>query len=460
MVRSRITAAIALGANVGEPERSFKRALSLLERDGDVQILRRSHWHGTDAVGGPAAQPSYTNGAVLVETTLSPRALLERLHGIEAHLGRDRGSEERRGPRVLDLDLLYAMGEDGALLAEHGDGLHLPHPRMEERPFVLAPLREVAPDQRLPRSGRTVAEQLDFLEQSGGLARLESPAEARAWCEAARAAGATIGFVPTMGALHEGHLELVRRAAMENDLACVSVFVNPLQFNDPADLEKYPRDLAGDARLLAEVGCAMVFTGSLEGFFPGELVDGELPAAAYIHPGPGAAGLEGEYRPGHLEGVATIVDRLFAVVEPTRAYFGAKDFQQCLVVQHVAERRGGRPEVVRCPTVREPSGIAMSSRNTLLEGAACEESLVISRGLYAAKAAWDAGERDVATLTQRLREVVSVPGIDVEYAEVRDPGSWTLEAPSGALERAVGLVAANVGGVRLIDNMEFDEGVR
>ena len=411
MVRSRITAAIALGANVGEPERSFKRALSLLERDGDVQILRRSHWHGTDAVGGPAAQPSYTNGAVLVETTLSPRTLLERLHGIEAHLGRDRANEERRGPRILDLDLLYAMDEDGAPLAEHGDGLHLPHPRMEERPFVLAPLKEVAPDQRLPRSGRSVTEQLDFLEQSGGLARLESPAEARAWCVAARAAGATI-------------------------------------------------DLAGDARLLAEVGCAMVFTGSLEGFFPGELVDGELPAAAYIHPGPGAAGLEGEYRPGHLEGVATIVDRLFEVVEPTRAYFGAKDFQQCLVVQHVADRRGGRPEVVRCPTVREHSGIAMSSRNTLLKGAACEEALVISKGLRAAKAAWDAGERDVASLTRQLRDVVSVPGIDVEYAEVRDPGNWTLEAPGGALDRAVGLVAANVGGVRLIDNMEFDEGVR
>ena len=105
MVRSRITAAIALGANIGEPERTFKRALSLLERDGDIQILRRSHWHGTDAVGGPAEQPDYTNGAVLVETTLTPTALLDRLQGIESHLGRDRANEEPRGPRVLDLDL-------------------------------------------------------------------------------------------------------------------------------------------------------------------------------------------------------------------------------------------------------------------------------------------------------------------------------------------------------------------
>jgi len=460
MVRSRITAAIALGANVGEPERTFKRALSLLERDGDVQILRRSHWHGTDAVGGPAAQPDYTNGAVLVETTVAPGALLERLHGIESHLGRDRASEERRGPRVLDLDLLYALDEQGGLITDRGEQLQLPHPRMEERPFVLAPLKEIAPEQRLPRSGRTVSDQLAFLEQSGGLARLDSPAEARAWCEAARAAGATIGFVPTMGALHDGHLELVRRAAMENDLACVSVFVNPLQFNDPSDLEKYPRDFAGDARLLAQVGCAMVFTGSLEGFFPEELVDGELPAAARVPAGPGAAGLEGDFRPGHLGGVATIVDRLFEVVMPTRAYFGAKDFQQCLVVQHVADLRGGCPEIVRCPTVREPSGIAMASRNTLLEGEACVQALAISRGLRAAKAAWEAGDRDAASLTRQLQEGVAAPGVDVEYAAVRDPGNWTLEAPCGALERAVGLVAANVGGVRLIDNMEFDEGLR
>lgn len=460
MVRSRITAAIALGANVGVPERTFKRALSLLERDGDIQILRRSRWHGTGAVGGPAEQPDYTNGAVLVETTIATAALLERLHGIEAHLGRDRAREEPRGPRVLDLDLLYALDEEGATITEGGPELRLPHPRMEERPFVLGPLKEIAADQRLPRSGRTVTEQLAFLEAGGGLARLDSPVEARAWCDAARAAGASIGFVPTMGALHEGHLELVRRAAMENDLACVSVFVNPLQFNDATDLEKYPRDFAGDAALLAQVGCAMVFTGSLEAFFPGELVEGELPATSRVAPGPSAAGLEGDFRPGHFDGVATIVDRLFDVVEPNRAYFGAKDFQQCLVVQHVAARRGGQPEIVRCPTVREAAGVAMSSRNALLDGASRSRAEVLSRALFATKAAWAAGERDAAALSRLLREGVSMPGIEVEYAEVRDPEVWTANAPEGAMERAVGLVAVNVGGVRLIDNMEFDEGTR
>ena len=456
-MKQRITAAIALGANVGEPERSFKRALSLLERDGDVQILRRSGWQGTDPVGGPAEQPAYTNGAVLVETTLDVHGLFERLQGIEAHLGRDRSAEVPRGPRVIDLDLLYAVGEDGVLVDARSDRLVLPHPRMEERPFVLGPLAEVAPDQPLPRCGRTVREQLGFLEEGGGLARLGSPAEARAWCEAARASGATIGFVPTMGALHEGHLELVRRAALENDLACVSVFVNPLQFNDPADLERYPRDLDADARALASVGCAMVFTGTLDGFFPDELLDGALPAAALLDPGPAAEGLEGTFRPGHFPGVATIVDRLFDVVEPTRAYFGSKDFQQCLVVEEVAARRGGRPEVVRCPTVREEDGLAMSSRNALLDEGGRLRSLALSRGLEAARSAWAGGERDAASLAAVLRGGVEAPGVDVEYAEVRDPAHWTADAPSGPLERAVGLVAANVAGVRLIDNMDLGE---
>ncbi|MEM6569487.1 MAG: 2-amino-4-hydroxy-6-hydroxymethyldihydropteridine diphosphokinase, partial [Planctomycetota bacterium] len=345
--RTRITAAVGLGANVGEPERTFKRALSLLERDGDVQVLRRSRWRETPAVGGPSEQPAFLNGAILVETKLAPTDLLAKLRGIEHHLGRDRENEVPWGPRVLDLDLLWARDSSGAPVEHRSEDLVLPHPRMEERSFVLEPLAEVAPKHVLARSRRTPSEQLDFLRASGGLARFATPGAARGWCESAGADGGSLGFVPTMGALHDGHLELVRRAARENDRTCVSVFVNPLQFDDPGDLERYPRDLDRDAELLAGVGCSMVFTGTLEGFFPGELEEGALPADRHVPPGPAAAGLEGTFRRGHFDGVATIVDRLFDVVGPDRAYFGAKDFQQCLVVEEVARRRGGRPEVVR-----------------------------------------------------------------------------------------------------------------
>lgn len=443
----RFTAAIALGANVGEAERTFKRALNLLERDADVQILRRSHWHATEPVG-KEGQPPYTNGAVLVETTLAPRALLDHMHAIEEHLGRDREQEDRFGPRPMDLDLLFVHGADGPMSLRE-EGLILPHPRLEERAFVLRPLSEVAPAERLSRSGRTVEEQLALVEAGGGLVRLESVEEGRAWCAASAAEGGTLGFVPTMGALHEGHLDLVRRASRENDRVCVSIFVNPLQFNDPADLERYPRDFAGDARMLAAAGCSMVFTGTLEQFFP------EGADAARRDPGPAALGLEGEFRPGHFEGVATIVDRLFDVVGPTRAYFGAKDFQQCLVVEELARSRGGAPEIVRCPTVRSSGGLALSSRNALLEGEAREDALVLSRALAVTRSAWDQGLRDADALAGTLRVALEHPGIEIEYAEVRDPGAWTADAPSGLMERAVALVAAQVGGVRLIDNMEL-----
>ncbi len=450
----RVVAAVALGANLGEPERTFKRALARLEQVPGVTVLRRSTWHVTAPVGGPRdsagrpAQPDFLNGVVLVETTLAPRALLAALQELERHFGRDREREVHHGPRALDLDLLY-YGDD---VVDEPD-LAVPHPRLEERAFVLAPLAEVAPQKVLARSRQTVAERLAALSASAPLP-LADPGAARAWCAAQRAAGKTIGFVPTMGALHEGHLELVRRAARENDVAVVSIFVNPLQFNDPRDLERYPRDFEGDARLLAGARCTMVFTGTLAGFFP-ELPAGEAPAAR-VDPGPAAEGLEGTFRPGHFAGVATIVDRLFDVVQPHRAYFGQKDLQQTLVVRDLAARRGG-VEIVVCPTVREVNGLARSSRNMLLSPEAREDALLLSRALFAARERWRAGERDPAALERALREALTSPAVQVEYAAVRDPERWTAAAPPGPLQRAVALVAAVVGGVRLIDNVVLSE---
>jgi pantoate--beta-alanine ligase len=281
--------------------------------------------------------------------------------------------------------------------------------------------------------------------------RLDDPEGARAWCEEQRASGHSLGLVPTMGALHEGHLELVRRAVAENDAACVSVFVNPLQFDDPGDLERYPRDLDGDARLLDGAGAAMVFTGTLAGFFPGS--GGDPSAVPAVDPGPPAGGLEGEFRKGHFAGVATICDRLFELTGADRAYFGEKDFQQTLVVKHVAERRGA-PRIVVCPTSREPSGLARSSRNELLDGSGLERAVALSRGLRAARALWAAGEREPGALCAAL--AAELTGVEPEYAEVRDPEAWTADRPAGPLTRAQALVAARVGPVRLIDNLRLD----
>jgi pantoate--beta-alanine ligase len=276
-----------------------------------------------------------------------------------------------------------------------------------------------------------------------------TPQQASAWARQELAAGASLGFVPTMGALHTGHLELVQRAKSENDRVCVSVFVNPLQFNDPKDLAAYPRDLPGDARLLAGVGCDLLFSGELADFFP------EYPEASGIpleDPGPNAVGLEGAFRPGHFAGVATICRRLFELVRPTRAYFGEKDFQQTLVVRDLS-RRIGFPTIVVCPTDREPSGLARSSRNQRLSASEREHAAVLYRALCAARDLWKSGERRRTNLEACLR--AALPGEAIEYAAVRDPERFS-QRPIRLL-RAQALLAVRLGPVRLIDNLRLDQ---
>jgi pantoate--beta-alanine ligase len=280
---------------------------------------------------------------------------------------------------------------------------------------------------------------------------LDDPRQVARWSARQRSAGRSLGFVPTMGALHEGHLTLVRRALAENELCCVSVFVNPLQFDDPRDFERYPRDPQGDSALLESAGCSLVFTGTLEQFFPEAAGERAIPLR---DPGPAARGLEGEQRPGHFAGVATICARLFELVRPARAYFGEKDFQQCLVVRHLAAQLG-YPEIVVCPTSRDPDGLARSSRNRLLGPAQRACALALSRALFATRAAWRAGERDAGRLTSTLQGQLAVRGLELEYAELRDPERFAL-VPAGRLERARALVAARVGAVRLIDTLALD----
>ncbi len=283
------------------------------------------------------------------------------------------------------------------------------------------------------------------------------PSEARAWCARVRGEGQTLGFVPTMGALHAGHLALAKTALAENDSVCASAFVNPLQFDEKRDFERYPRDFEGDARMLEEVGCSMVFTGTLAQFFPESYAaPGAFPKASLHDPGPRALGLEGDLRPGHFAGVATIVARLFELVIPDRAYFGQKDFQQTLVVRDLA-RELGFPKIVVCPTVREPSGLAMSSRNRLLSPKDRQTATALSRSLEAARDAWRRGAREARALSAAMRDVLASAAVAVEYATVRDPETWTREEPTGRLDRAVALVAARVASVRLIDNMLLHE---
>ena len=252
-----------------------------------------------------------------------------------------------------------------------------------------------------------------------------------------------------MGALHDGHLSLVGKSVVENDLTCVSIFVNPLQFNNPEDLENYPSSIEADLTKLERAQCSMAYTGTLEDFFPDNC---EPPDTLDINSSPAMKGLEATHRPGHLEGVSAIVERLFDTVGECRAYFGQKDFQQTLVVKEIARRHKGI-EIIVCPTVREPSGLAMSSRNQRLssDGRALAASLY--QALSEAKTAWSRGERDPVKLEQLIAASLNRPGVHLEYAAIRDPDNWTAGTPTALPNSAQALVAAEIEGVRLIDNI-------
>jgi pantoate--beta-alanine ligase len=254
-----------------------------------------------------------------------------------------------------------------------------------------------------------------------------------------------LGFVPTMGALHAGHLELVRRARDENDAVVVSIFVNPTQFSSASDFERYPRDDERDLRLLEEAGVDLVFIPTTEVLYP----DG---FASSIDVGPIAVPFEGAARPGHFKGVATVVAILLNIVQPQRAYFGEKDAQQLRVVRRLVDDLQMPVEIVGVPTVRDADGLALSSRNALLTPQQRAAAVAVPQSLEAVERCWDAGERDATSLRQRLVErLTAEPTLTIEYASLADPA--TLVELDGAIEgSALVVVAVQLGSVRLIDN--------
>jgi pantoate--beta-alanine ligase len=248
-----------------------------------------------------------------------------------------------------------------------------------------------------------------------------------------------------MGALHEGHAALIQRAVQENDLAIVSIFVNPTQFGPSEDFAAYPRDEAADLALCDRLGTAMVFAPTVGEMYP----EGD---ATRVQPGPVASRLEGSARPGHFAGVATVLTKLFAIIRPDVAYFGQKDFQQLRVVQTMCRDLRLGVRVVGCATVREPDGLAMSSRNRYLSREDRRVALALSRGLRAGEEAWAHGEREPAKLREIVQASVATnPGVALEYVSVADP--LTLEEVERPAEHAVISLAGRVGKTRLIDNV-------
>lgn len=257
----------------------------------------------------------------------------------------------------------------------------------------------------------------------------------------------SIGFVPTMGALHEGHLALMRRAKLENDLLVVSIFVNPIQFNKASDLEKYPRDLEKDIKKLIPAGCDVLFAPEVGEMYPEEVSE-------QYHFGLLESVMEGAYREGHFNGVAIVVKRLFEIVQANRAYFGEKDFQQLAIIQALVRMEHLDVEIIPCPIVRETDGLAMSSRNERLTGEERKIAPFIFQTLTAARDTYK------NYTPEKLKKwVVSKfdhePAFKLEYFEIADDkmlqSVHTWDEHTGTL----GFIAVNLGNVRLIDNIRF-----
>jgi len=267
----------------------------------------------------------------------------------------------------------------------------------------------------------------------------------RAAVAAVKAAGGTVGFVPTMGYLHEGHLKLVDRARESAGWVMMSIFVNPLQFGPSEDLSRYPRDLERDLSLAKSRGVDLVFAPSVEEMYP----HGE-PRVSVVPDEEIAGRLCGASRPGHFRGVLTVVAKLFGIARPDVAVFGQKDWQQAALIRRMVDDLEMPVRVDVAPIVREADGLAMSSRNVYLSEDERERALALSRSLRRARELFEAGESDAAVLKAALLGGMTVPGVEPEYAEVVDPR--TLEAVVRAVPGVVCAVAARVGRTRLIDN--------
>ena len=262
---------------------------------------------------------------------------------------------------------------------------------------------------------------------------------------AARQSGKSIGFVPTMGALHAGHVSLIERARTESDLVVVSIFVNPTQFGPQEDFQRYPRPRAQDLKICGQAGADLIFYPTVDVIYPaGFRTFVEVQGLSEI--------LEGAIRPGHFRGVATVVTKLFLIAGADRAYFGQKDYQQQLLIRIMSRELNLPTEVITCPTRRDPDGLALSSRNAYLTPEQRQQGLCLSRAMFEVQRQIDAGQQDLGLLVQSLRkQIEDTAGVKLDYAVIVD--SESLAELNAIQPNMVALVAAQVGTTRLIDNL-------
>lgn len=365
------------------------------------------------------------NSALKIKTSLPAPELLRQLQDIENTLGRKR-TKQRNAPREIDLDILL-YGRQKINLPH----LKIPHLRLKERAFVLKPLKEIA-----PRIIHSLAGEIPVISKISRMRRFIAIIKNQ---------DKTIGFVPTMGYLHQGHLSLIKQAKKDCDICVLSIFVNPIQFGPKEDYNKYPRDLEQDRILAASAGCDCVFYPEVKEMYPKDYL-------TYVNVEKISQGLCGESRPGHFQGVATVVNKLFNIIQPDIAYFGEKDYQQAVVIKRMVLDLNMPLAIKLMPIIREQDGLAMSSRNSYLNPQERADAAILHQSLCKAKKLIKDGEIDTAKIIAKIKkEITSKDCAKIDYLSIVNPK--TLEELKTIRGDAIIALAVWFGKTRLIDNM-------
>lgn len=409
---------IGIGSNLGNRKENIKAAINSLRKIKGVKIEKISSFYQTKPEG-VINQNDFINGVMRIKTNIPPKKLINRLKAIEKGLGRKETA--RFGPRVIDLDILLYDNQ-----RINTKNLTLPHQRMYARDFVLIPLRDVAPEMFKSKIIKTVPGMRVFVKE-------------------ARRKNYTIGFVPTMGFLHEGHLSLVREAKKDCDKVVVSIFVNPIQFGPKEDFRRYPRDLRQDERMLKRIGVDAIFYPAVKEIYPANYL-------TYVNVEEITKALCGSFRPGHFKGVATIVTKLFNIMEPDIAYFGQKDFQQARVIEKITQDLNIPVKIKVMPVVREPDGLAMSSRNIYLSDKERADAVALYQSLSGARSLIKEGERcPDRAITFIRNKIEKIKSARIDYIEIVD--TENLERIEKISGRVLIALAVWFGKTRLIDNI-------
>lgn len=426
------TVFIGLGSNLGNRKQNISLALKEIGSVNGAAIRKVSGFYATCPLGGPE-QPDFLNAAAALSYSGTPAGLLKALKGIEKKLGRKKTA--RWGPRIIDIDILLFGNK-----IVRARNLIVPHKLMHKRLFVLKPLAEIAPGAIHPVLKTTVTNMLKNIMPE----IFKNVKDVKKFARKYKAAGKSVALIPTMGALHEGHLSLIRQAKKENDIAIVSIFVNPLQFGPKEDFQKYPRDTRRDVELCANAGADAVFAPTPKEMY----ANGFQTLVSQTRLPEHLCGLS---RPGHFTGVMTVCCKLFNIVEPDTAYFGQKDFQQTVVITKMVEDLNMNLKIKVLPTVREKDGLAMSSRNAYLSAREHRDALCLYNALMKAKQLAKSGERSSANIIAEMKKIIAkTPSAEMDYVAIVNPE--TLENSDVIRGKAAAAMAVRIGKTRLIDN--------